>query len=48
MSLDGGSLDKKSTNTDPDAVHSYASGTKLKVTEIDVTTLTGEVNITHG
>ena len=33
--------------TDTAAIHSYASATKSKVTEIDVTTLNGEVNVTY-
>ena len=32
---------------DADAVHSYASGTKSKVSVVDVTTLTGQVNVIY-
>lgn len=35
------------TGDDLDAIHSYALGTKSKVSEIDVTTLTESVNIKY-
>lgn len=34
-------------NTDPNSIHSHASGTKSKVKEIDITTVNEEVNVIY-